>query len=255
MKILILEDEIHNFHLLRHMLEELDKEYYVAGPITSVNYAIDYFMMGADVDIIIADIQLNDGLSFDALKYAPANTPVIFTTAYDQHALRAFEYNSLSYLLKPIDEDELRVALQKAKRLKGNAGGNVGVDEILADAFNEHSEPYRKRFLVKAGQGERVILIDSVRYIVSEEKTTYIKLLDGGSYPLDMPLDTLVEQLDPRYFMRVNRKFIIPLNCVSGTQPLTGGRERLILRGDNVPDIVISRDKRNIVNKWLEMMR
>jgi len=238
MNILILEDEIYNFHLLRHMLEEMGENYCVIGPVASVKYAIDYLQMHKDIDIIIADIQLNDGLSFDALKYAPENVPVIFTTAYDQHALKAFEYNSLSYLLKPIDEDELREALRKAKRLGEGAANALKV--------------YRKRFIVKTGLGERVILLDSVRYILSENKTTYIKLLDGSSYPIDISLETVATQLDPRQFMRVNRKYIVPLINVSGTLTLMGGKEQLLLKGNDYPEIIVSRDRKNKVNSWLE---
>lgn len=238
MNILILEDEIYNFHLLRHMLEEMGENYCVTGPVASVKYAIDYLQMHKDIDIIIADIQLNDGLSFDALKYAPENVPVIFTTAYDQHALKAFEYNSLSYLLKPIDEDELREALRKAKRLGEGAANALKV--------------YRKRFIVKTGLGERVILLDSVRYILSENKTTYIKLLDGSSYPIDISLETVATQLDPRQFMRVNRKYIVPLINVSGTLTLMGGKEQLLLKGNDYPEIIVSRDRKNKVNSWLE---
>lgn len=256
MKILILEDEIYNFHLLRHMLEEIDPEYNVVGPVTSIKYGMDYFHMHPDVDIIIADIQLNDGLSFDALKYAPQHVPVIFTTAYDQHALRAFEYNSLSYLLKPIDEDELRQAMKKAMRLmdgKGQQADGVSADSIGDVARNAIASPtpYRQRFLVKTSQGERVVLLDSVRYIVSESKTTYIKLLDGGSYAIDLTLDTLSEQLDPHLFMRVNRKFIVPLASVCETLALANGRMQVILHGDTSPDIIISRDKRQPVTNWL----
>lgn len=249
MKILIFEDEIYNFHLLRHMLEEMDSEYYILGPVTSVQYGIDYLQLHQDIDLIIADIQLNDGLSFDALKYAPADVPIIFTTAYDQHALRAFQYNSLSYLLKPIDEDELRIALSKAKRLSNSTTSLTQMFDSSDSATAVSA--YRRRFLVKTGSGEKIILLDSVRYILSENKTTYIKLLDGTSYPIDMPLDTIAEQLDPQLFMRVNRKYIVPLTAVSGTQLLSGGRESLILHGDNSPEIVISREKKNLVNQWL----
>lgn len=261
MKILILEDEIYNFHLLRHMLEEIDPEYNVVGPITSIKYGIDYFHMHSDVDIIIADIQLNDGLSFDALKYAPQHVPVIFTTAYDQHALRAFEYNSLSYLLKPIDEDELRTAVKKAMRLIGKDGNTTdessvsgstacSIGETMRNVISSPT-PYRQRFLVKTSQGERIVLTDSIRYIVSESKTTYIKLLDGGSYAIDLTLDMLSEQLDPHVFMRVNRKFIVPLASVCETRNLPNGRMQIILHGAPSPDIIISREKKQPVTKWV----
>lgn len=256
MKILILEDEIYNFHLLRHMLEDIDPTFNIVGPVSSIKYSIVYFHMHKDVDIIIADIHLNDGLSFNALKYAPENVPVIFTTAYDQHALRAFEYNSLSYLLKPIDEEELRLALTKARKLL-NSRSNANSDkQSVNNAYDisgvmDSPTPYRQRFLVKTSQGERVILIDAVRYIISENKSTYIKLFDGNSYLVDETLETLSEQLDPHVFMRVNRKYIIPLSSVSETKALTNGRTQIILHGNSTSDIIVSRQKRQSVINWL----
>ena len=117
MKILILEDEMHQYNVLRHMLEDIMPSALLIGPIPTVSEARHFFLSHSEADIIIADIQLNDGLSFEALSCAPDNIPIIFITAHEEYALRAFEYNSLSYLLKPIDNDKLCTALKKAQRL------------------------------------------------------------------------------------------------------------------------------------------
>ena len=218
------------------------------GPIPTVAEARHFFLSESEADIIIADIQLNDGLSFDALSCAPDNVPIIFTTAHEEYALKAFEFNSLSYLLKPIEEDTLRTALKKAQRL------------IPANAHNvKHKVPtlskkekFRERFMVKTVKGEKMIPVSGIRYFVSEQKNTYLKLLDNTSYPINIPLEKLSTMLDPQKFMRVNRKFIVPLEQVSETERLSNGKEKLILKGDNPPEIIISRTRRNEVGEWIK---
>lgn len=224
------------------------------GPLPTVQEARHFFLSEQqDVDIIVADIQLNDGLSFDALSCAPDNIPIIFTTAYDEHALRAFEYNSLSYLLKPIDENELRTALTKARRLLPGDTAKESDTSHNATFFPAISgdEVYRERFLVKTAKGERMIPLSGIRYIVSEQKSTFIKLIDETSYPISITLEELATQLDPRKFMRVNRKFIVPLEQISATERLSNGKESLILKGDTPPEIIISRARRSEVGAWI----
>lgn len=244
MKILVFEDEIYNFRLLKHMLEEIDSSYYIVGPISSVVQGMEYFQLCHDVDLIIADIQLNDGLSFEALKYAPEDVPIIFTTAYDEYALQAFDYNSLSYLLKPIDSGKLRRALNKAKRLH-----HAELPQVVK-AITENG-PYRERFVVKSFNGDKVVLVENVRYIVSEQKTTYLKLLDGTSHPINLPLEPLALQMNPKKFMRVNRKYIVPVEQISGTQRMENGKMRLILKGDDSAEIIVSRLRKDEVYEWV----
>ena len=240
MKILVLENDKHDFHLLRHLLEDLRPEAEIIGPISTVAQAKDYLQYCPyGIDTIIADIRLDDGLSFDALNYAPEGTPIIFTTTYGDHALRAFGYNSLSYLLKPIESEALSQALDKARRLQKphrkrqtrSTAGEGG---------------YRERFLVK------VILTANLRYVVSEQKTTYLKLQDGTSYGLPKTLDEVAKLLNPKFFMRVNRKYIIPLGQVAGTESLENGKMSVCLKGDNHPEVIVSRTRKAEVCKWLE---
>ena len=241
MTILIIEDEIHNFRLLSHMLQELVPDAMLVGPAYSIQQTRQYLDNVHGIDLIIADIQLSDGLSFDALRYAPDDIPIIFTTAYDEHALKAFEFNSLSYLLKPIDEDELAKALRKVKRLRVPHGNTYG--SLLPNLLS-HTESFRERFVVKTPRGEKVISLFNVRYIVSEQKTTYIKLHDGTSYSIDISLDKLATQLDSSRFIKVSRKYIVPLNQIAELLTLPNGKARLILEGDNAPEIKISRERK-----------
>lgn len=252
MKILILEDEIHHYHILRHMIEEIMPSALLIGPIPTVAEGRHLFLSQSEVDIIIADIQLSDGLSFDALSCVPDDIPVIFITESESHALKAFEYNSLSYLLKPIDKEQFHIAMKKAERLLSCRKTNTESSN-KANAFTPlaQNEDFRKRFIVKTVKGEKIISVSGIRYIVSEQKNTYIKLLDDTSYPINMSLEELASQLDPQQFMRVNRKFIVPLEQVAATERLSNGKKRLILKGDTPPEIIISRTRRNEVAEWI----
>jgi len=246
MNILIIEDEVYNFKLLRHMLEELVPDCCIMGPLYTITQTKDFLEYTKDIDIIIADIQLSDGLSFEALRYANDNVPIIFTTAYDEHALKAFDFNSLSYLLKPVDEDELAIAIRKARRMSIRKNGYSALFPKLADG-----KAFRERFVIPTSNGDRVVPLYNIRYIVSEHKTTYLHLLDEGEHHIDSSLDSVASQLDPTRFMRVNRKYIVPIEQVTGMHRLENGKGSLILKGDNVPEIIISREKKHIVAQWM----
>lgn len=247
MNILIIEDEVYNFKLLRHMLEELIPDCCIMGPLYTISQTTDFLSFHPEIDIIIADIQLSDGLSFDALKYANEDIPIIFTTAYDEYALQAFDYNSLSYLLKPVDEDELAKAVKKALGMKKQHNDYSTLLPKLANGTT-----FRERFVVPTSNGERVVPVYNIKYIVSELKTTYLHLLDDVTYPIDSSLETVASQLDPSRFMRVNRKYIIPVEQVEGVERLENGRGLLLLKGDSKPEIIISRDKKQSVIQWLK---
>jgi two-component system LytT family response regulator len=246
MKILVLEDDIHDFHSLRRMMEEMDENYEIVGPIYSVAQGREYLASHKDVDIIIADIHLSGGLCFEALRYAGENTAIIFISAKGEYALRAFQYNSLSYLMKPVDNEELAQALEKAKRLIGAQPDNAMEDTAVA-----LKSAYRKRFLVRTATGERVVPMSMVLYLVSENKTSYLKLLDGTSYPLMFSLEALAEQLNPADFMRVNRKYILSKEHVAGLVEAENGKAIVNLSVPEQPEIVVSRDRKMLVRRWL----
>lgn len=247
MNILIFEDEQYNFDLLSDMLLTVQPECNIIGPLSTIDEGQRFFAQNSErLDIIIADIQLSDGLSFYALIDAPPDVPIIFTTAYDEYALKAFEYNSLSYLLKPVDERELREAIRKTQE-------RMITDEHREELFamlSEHAR-YRERFIVNTFNGQKVVSVSMVRYIVTEQKCSYLVMADGTSHEVNRPLMALVDELNPHEFMRVNRKYIVPLREVESFELLTNGKEKLLLRGDNPPEIIISRDNKEKVHKWV----
>ena len=202
MKILIFEDEIYNFHLLRHTLEEINPEYDVIGPIPSVEQGREYLSLHHDISLK----PIGDGCLAEAMRKA--------------HLLIAARERSLK-------EEEGRI-----KKMQHNG--------------------YRERFVVKSFNGERTISLSTIQYIVSEHKSTYLVLLDGTSCPIDMSLEVVAGQLDPMKFMRVNRKYIVPAELVSGMERLVNGKELLKLKTKQSPEIIISRTRKVQVRKWLD---
>lgn len=242
--IVIFEDDPYSYRLLRHMLQSIDPGYEVAAVLLSVEEGRAFFSYHQDIDLIIADIRLRDGLVFDALSYAPDDIPIIFATVHEGYALRAFEYNSLCYLLKPVDEHRLSLAIRRSMRLRQpvsheqNGRGGLSSGDTLC-------------LWVGTATGSRRIPASMVRYVSSEDKTTYLHLLDGSSYPLEKTLEQMTARLGTVAFMRVNRKYILPRNQVKGFDCLPNGRIRLRLYGDDYPEIIVSRTQRKKVCKWL----
>jgi two-component system response regulator LytT len=242
--IVIFEDDPYYYRLLRHMLQTIDPSYEVVGALSSVEEGRAFFSYHQDIDLIIADVKLRDGLVFDALSYAPDDIPIIFITSHEEYAFQAFEYNSLCYLLKPVKEHQLAMAIRKSMRLRKPASdtefglGNPATGDNLS-------------FWVRSATGAKRIPASMVRYISSEDKTTYLRLMDGSTYPLDKTLEEVASGLRSDAFMRVNRKYILPRNQVKGFDNLPNGRIRILLYGDDCPEIIVSRTQRREVCKWL----
>ncbi len=247
LSIVVFEDDPYHFRILRHHLAAINPEHEVVGPLTTTESGKAFFSYHQDIDLVIADIRLRDGLVFDALAYAPDDIPVIFTTAHEDHALEAFNHNSLCYLLKPISERALARAIKKTMPLIRIANHDLSKTAAQCTYGSQH----RHDFLVKTATGERRVYAPALRYVASENKSTYLHLIDGASFTLDQTLEQLAKQLDPNAFMRVNRKYIVPKEQVMGFEHLANGRIRLELYGDASPEIIVSRTHRNEVCEWL----
>lgn len=231
MNILILEDDIYSYYQLCSIITDMLPDSNIIGPMTSVKSCSKFFQDNKEpLHLIITDVNLEDGIAFTALDEAPPEVPVIFTTSHEEYALRAFDYNSLAYLIKPIDEARLKKALRKA----------LGME-------------YRERFIVNTFKGEKVVSVDDIRYFVSENKLTYIVLNNGTSFNVDLTLTAIDAQLNPKRFMRVNRKYIVPVNMVDILERDINGKERLKLKpGKKNPEIIISRDNKQNVHNWID---
>lgn len=254
MTTLIIEDEKPAARLLQRKLEKL--EIAVETMLHSVEESIDWFGNNEHPDLIFLDIQLSDGLSFEIFEKIDIKSAIIFTTAYDEYALKAFKLNSIDYLLKPIDEDELEVAVAKFKlRLPKSNSENQNLqldfEQIRRMLSNPFEKNYKKRFTVKIGQHLKVITTDEIECFFSENKGTYIHTFDNRNYLIDSTLEILEHELDMKSFFRVSRKFIVPLQAIKEIQVYTNSRLKVILPTYKEDEVIVSREKVQDFKSWL----
>lgn len=250
MTTIIIEDEKPAARLLQRKLSKLNIE--VGVMLHSVEESIDWFSNNEHPDLIFLDIQLSDGLSFEIFEKIEIKSAVIFTTAYDEYALKAFKLNSVDYLLKPIDVDELEVAVTKFKaRLPKREILQLDFEQIKKMLSNPFEKNHKKRFTVKIGQHLKVISTDEIECIFSENKGTYIHTFDNRNYLLESTLEVLENELDPREFYRISRKFIIPLKSIKEIVAYSNSRLKVILPSYKEDEVVVSREKVSDFKNWI----
>jgi len=254
MTTLIIEDEKPAARLLQRKLEKL--EIAVSTMLHSVEESILWFSNNPHPDLIFLDIQLSDGLSFEIFEQIDIQSAIIFTTAYDEFALKAFKLNSIDYLLKPIDEDDLEAAVAKFKMRQPKpdaAASNLQLDfeQIRKMLSNPFEKNFKKRFTVKIGQHLKVITTDEIECFFSENKGTYIHTFDNRNYLIDSTLEILEQELDMKEFFRVSRKFIVPLQAIKEIQVYTNSRLKVILPTYKEDDVIVSREKVQDFKAWL----
>ena len=254
MKTIIIEDEKPAARLLQRKLEKLDIE--VGVMLHSVEEALDWFSKNEHPDLIFLDIQLSDGLSFEIFEKVEIKSAVIFTTAYDEYALRAFKLNSIDYLLKPIDEDDLEVAVSKfkarlPKQETGSRDFGMDFEQIKKMLSNPFEKNYKKRFTVKIGQHLKVIATDEIECFFSENKGTYLHTFDNRNYLIETTLELLEQELDPAAFYRVSRKFIVPLKAIKEIVVYSNSRLKVILPSYKEDEVIVSREKVSDFKNWI----
>ncbi|MBS7254486.1 LytR/AlgR family response regulator transcription factor [Flavobacterium branchiicola] len=254
MTTLIIEDEKPAARLLQRKLEKLDIA--VKTMLHSVEESVDWFANNQHPDLIFLDIQLSDGLSFEIFEKIDIKSAIIFTTAYDEYALKAFKLNSIDYLLKPIDEDDLEVAVTKFKtrlpKLESESSNlQLDFEQIRRMLSNPFEKNYKKRFTVKIGQHLKVITTDEIECFFSENKGTYIHTFDNRNYLIDSTLEILEQELDRKDFFRVSRKFIVPLQAIKEIQVYTNSRLKVILPTYKEDEVIVSREKVQDFKTWL----
>ena len=255
MNILIIEDEKPAARLLQRKVEKLGLQ--VNTMLHSVEEAIAWFQNHPHPDLIFLDIQLSDGLSFEIFEYFDKaqqhiKSAVIFTTAYDEYALRAFKLNSIDYLLKPIDEEELSIAISKFKnQFQKNTISSLDFEAIKRMLVNPVEKEYKKRFSVKIGQQLKVISIEEVECFYSENKGTYIHTLDNRDYLIDSTLEVVEAEINPKDFYRVSRKFIVPLKAVKEIQVYSNSRLKIILPTYKDDEVIVARERVGDFKEWI----
>ena len=250
MKIIIIEDEKPAARLLQRKLEKINISVNVM--LHSVEESIVWFSENEHPDLIFLDIQLSDGLSFEIFDKIKIKSAVIFTTAYDEYALRAFKLNSIDYLLKPIDEDDLLIAVNKFKQnLPKQDVLNLDFEQIKRMLQNPFEKNFKTRFTVKIGQHLKVINNDEIECFFSENKGTYIHTLDNRNYLIDGTLETLENELDSKNFFRISRKFIIPLKSIKEIVMYSNSRLKVILPTYKEEEVIVAREKVQEFKNWI----
>ena len=250
MDVIIVEDEKPSARRLQRMLAEIGIE--TKTLLHSVEEAVNWFQSNQHPDLILLDIQLSDGLSFEIFEQVEVKSAIIFTTAYDEYALKAFKLNSIDYLLKPIDDDELATAINKLKTNQTKLNNvQVAIEQIKKLLVNPLDRNFKERFTVKIGQHLKMIAIDDIECFYSENKGTYIFTSNNRDYLIDSTLEQLDSMLDPTKFFRVNRKFYVNINSIKDIISYTNSRLKIVLNTFLEHEIIVSREKVKDFKNWI----
>jgi DNA-binding LytR/AlgR family response regulator len=250
-KVLIVEDEALAAERLRLLVNKCDPDAVVVDHFDSVEDTVKFFMAGRKVDLLLLDIQLADGKSFEIFEKVTVSVPVIFTTAFDEYALQAFRFLSVDYLLKPIQQEHLCTALAKYKTLGGKF---LPMDELnkLKELILSDRKSYKERFLIKAGNKLLFKNTDEVAYFYADGKVVYlVSRADRRRFVVDHTLEELEEVLNPQDFFRISRKFIVSIHCLAEVKGLLSGKLELKLNMPCEHELLVSRDRSSIFKQWL----
>jgi len=249
MNILIVEDEALAADRLEKILKEITPDITVLAKLGSIKESVKWLMLNS-ADMIFLDIQLSDGLSFSIFDQVSVQTPVIFTTAYDQYAIKAFQLNSIAYLLKPIRKNELAESLQKYKSFK--SAFSIDFENLLATIQGKQSQ-FRKRFLIQIADKFRKVEVEEIAYFYAFDGNVFFSTFEGQSYPADMSLETLENTLDPSRFFRINRKFIVSMKSIANMIAWSRSRIKLTLKPlpENDEETIVSIDRTTDFKKWM----
>ncbi|MGE8429891.1 MAG: LytR/AlgR family response regulator transcription factor [Sphingobacterium sp.] len=248
MKIVIIEDELPSARLLQRKLEALG--YTVAAVLQTVEDSIEWFTSNTEPDLLLLDIQLADGISFEILEQIKPNSAIIFTTAYDEYMLRAFKQNSIDYLLKPIEDEDLKNAVEKFRQFRRrNPPFELASLEAL---FRNPAPTFKERFTIKIGQSLKVVTTQQIECIYSENKGTYLYTNENGNYLLDQTLDALTPQLSPKAFFRINRSTIIQFDAIKNIAVHSNARLKIYLKHYESEELIVSREKVSAFKDWLD---
>jgi DNA-binding LytR/AlgR family response regulator len=250
MNILVVENEIPAADKIVRMLKKLDRSVNVTGIVETVESAINYLQNEPHPDLILMDIQLDDGLCFEIFENINIDIPVIFTTAFDEYTLRAFKVNSIDYLLKPVDKASLVSALKKYKKLYADKSS---FKTDFRQIMNEFRNQYKSRFLIRIADKYKSVPVNEISHFHISEKNVFIRGFNGTDYGIDYSLEQLQSITDPRKFFRINRDCIVNIDAVTLMHSYSSSRLQLTLKNSEKSDLfVVSRDKVSDFKKWVD---
>lgn len=254
MKAVIIEDE----HLIAEELQSritvVAEDVQVIKQLPSLKTARKWFMQNAEPDLLFMDIQLADGISFELFDQFTLNCPIIFITAYDEYAIKAFKVNGVDYLLKPIDNEDLRKAVDKCRRMVNKERSAANIQELIEVLKNpaSHSSLYKEQFIVNVRHQWRPVKAADIACFV-KENLIYLICFTGEKYMLDYPtLEEVEELLDPKIFYRANRQYIIHLNAIQSVKPHENQKLAITLNAPLKIEVDISREKAPAFKKWFD---
>jgi DNA-binding LytR/AlgR family response regulator len=249
MNILIIEDEIPAQLQLERLIQFHYPEFDIVGRIDSVKESVRWLGKNHP-DLIFMDVELSDGKCFEIFKQINLDIPVIITTAYSDYAIKAFKINSIDYLLKPLDDDEFVNAVEKSKKLnQKNIPDYQNLEKLLS---RNTPKEYRERFIVKQNDQIKVLKIDEIAYFIAEEKVTFIITNSGKRFMTDYSLDSLEDQLNPKFFFRLSRGCMANINSVKSVSKYFNSRLKIKVEPPYSEDIIVSRIRVQDFMKWLE---
>jgi DNA-binding LytR/AlgR family response regulator len=250
LNILIVEDEHLAATRLQRMLQKIDPDIHILSILDTVKDAV-VWLQENEADLIFLDIHLADGNSFGIFDQVEVKTPIIFSTAYDQYAIKAFKLNSVDYLLKPIDKEELEAAIEKFKDLRSSGQSNNIDVQALMQTIQGPQSNYQKRFIVTSGEKIKSVKIEDVAYFFGQQKYVFLITKDNRRHIIDYTLGKLEEMLDPEQFFRINRQFIIGFDAIKNMFSYSKSRIKIDLDPPGEIDAIVSIDKSKRFKDWL----
>ena len=253
MRVLIVEDEPQAVQWIESLLVELIPHALVVGRLESVKQSVLWFSSNPQPDLVLMDIQLGDGLSFQIFEQCTVSSPVIFTTAFNEYAIKAFKVNSIDYLLKPIDKGELNLALNKFISVTGQAKENSGrMLERINLAMQMLTRKHKERFVTRVGEHLKSVEVTDVLFFFSLEKATFAQTRDGRKHVIDFTMDQLEGVVDPNRFFRINRKYLVAVAAIRDMISYSNSRLRLVLATSEETDAVVARERVQEFKTWLD---
>lgn len=257
MNILIVEDEELAIKRLKKTIAAIEPNIQIAGVTHSIKTTVDWLKNNPSPSLILMDVELSDGQSFEIFEKMKVKSPVIFITSYDEHALKAFKVSSIDYLLKPVEKEDLELALQKHGEMQNLYNANKqpegnDIDFLVKELQQKlHQKEYRKRFLVKHAQKMVSIEVDEIAYFFSDGRLIFFKTYENKKFVVDYSMDELEDMLDPQRYFRINRSHFVSIDSVEQINDYFGYRLQLHLKPAEGKEVIVSREKVTDFKKWL----
>lgn len=252
MKVLIVEDEELAVKKLQKTLAAIDDTIEVSGITDSIQSTLDWLHSNPSPDLVLMDIELADGQSFEIFRMTEVKSPVIFTTSYDEYALKAFKVNSVDYLLKPVQQEELQAAINKFRKMRGEEKGSISIDHLVKELQQKlQPKEFRKRFLVKHAQKLVSVEVEDIAFFYSDGRLNFFKTEDNRKFVVDYTMDELEDMLDPERYFRISRSFYVSIGSIEKIEDYFGNRLILQLKPAVDKEALVSREKVTDFKKWM----